>query len=64
MRQGEEGKRPEERLELGALLDKLTKVLKERALHAWTRSPESFFDELDNLNLVLELLERVGKAAP
>ena len=53
----------EEQRDLGQLLDKLTRVLEERALHAWTRSPESFFDELDGLNLVLELRERI-KAAP
>jgi len=52
---------PEEQQELAALLDKLTRVLKERALHAWTRSPESFFDEFDDLNLVLELRERIGQ---
>ena len=52
---------PEEQRELGALLDKLMKVLEERALHAWTRSPESFFDELDDLNLVLELRDRITR---
>jgi len=36
--------------------------LRRRAVVASARSPESLFDELEDLNLVLELRERVGRA--
>jgi hypothetical protein len=45
---------------LSELLDRLAVGLRKRIIIAAIRSPESLFDELEDLNLVMELKERVG----
>jgi hypothetical protein len=44
------------------ILDRLGTSLRTRVVHASVRSPESLFDELEGLNLVLELRGRIGRA--
>jgi hypothetical protein len=44
---------------LGNLPDRVYQGLRKRAVHASVRSPESLFDELEDLNLVLELKGRI-----
>ncbi len=48
------------RTSLEGLLERLDETLRRRATRASVRSPETLSDELDNLNLVLELKERIG----
>jgi len=45
--------------ELLELLERLRKSIAQRAIHAATRSPDSLFDELLFLNVVMELKERI-----
>jgi hypothetical protein len=42
------------------LLQRLTEVLQKRVLQAAIRTPELLFEELEDLNLVLELRERIA----
>ncbi len=56
---GDEGRLGEEQESLAKLLDRLDKSLRKRATHASVRSPELLFDELEDLNLVLELKGRI-----
>ena len=51
----------EEDQELLKLLDGLDKSLRRRALRAAARSPETLFEELGYLELVLELKNRLGR---
>jgi hypothetical protein len=59
---GAEGKLTEEEGSLPELLERLAEGLRRRIIIASVRSPESLFDELEDLNLVLELRERIEEA--
>lgn len=56
---GDGGRLGQERADLSELLERLDVVLRRRIARASVRSPESLFDELEDLNLVLELKGRL-----
>ena len=56
---GVEGDLGETQESLPEILDRLERVLRRRVIRAPVRDPERLLDELDDLNLVLELKDRI-----
>jgi hypothetical protein len=52
----------EERESLPEILDRLAAGLRRCAVAAFARSPEALFDEPEDLNLVIELRERIVRS--